>query len=217
MKKVTQKAILIVFVTCMLAGCQPTNSSEGSLPEVSQTEESPFNTLDNVRGWGDEADFLRIADFDAGDRMDNAETFEGNNFTLTDERDYLFVIYSHNTSDEKQELALTLSYPETILAGEENQVNAFLSWGGEECGLINDTLTLDAEFDLQIRPLRDEEGCYTLRTDFDDGGNMTPIKAEGAVTMDGITTHVVSLGDIEPGHTYATFIFFEGVPRTPAK
>lgn len=222
MKKVTRKvkSVVMIVLVGMLIGAtllfcryqlQHQAKDDPHYTGEPVTKAAPFNTLLDAKGWGDEADFLRIVDMDVGESIVYAPEFEGYEFAMTDERTYGFVIYSHNTSISTQtDLVLTLSYPEVFVAGETNTVNAYLSWGGDKPGVISDSLELDVQVNISPCPVDDDDDCVLI-TDFNSGG-MLKAKPAQSSRIDGVVTHTIPLPDMPADSALVTFFVIDAIP-----
>lgn len=226
MKKVTQilrstrNTAIIVIVLGMattLFGCTsagPTDPSTESLSSISKTKDSPFNTLEDAEGWGNEADFLRIGDASESDtEIQLPDPFEGE-FKLKAKGVYMLAIRIHNTSDKEQSgLALTIAHPETIKPEDKNQVSATLSWGGENPGLIVDQIGVKSQECLitKLPSSADGDGNVVIS---DGSGKQCWTKPMSA-TMEGTTSHIItldSIGSVAPDEVYTVFFFFGTFP-----
>lgn len=202
--------LLVIGSVLSLSGCQKAaESTTDSAHEV--TGVSPFNTLTGTEEWGDEADFLRIVDMT--DKTDEfvVGDFRSGQFTLGDERLYAAVAYLHNTSDQpRQNVVVTLSCPDIIMAEQDNQLEVLLGWDGEDSGFISDTLTLNSTVDLTLSSVVNDGDMSMALIRGDDGKlSKTPLLVS---SVDNVTAYMIVFDEIESDETCMVFFPFESLP-----
>lgn len=217
----------LVFGLATLIGCQAssTNASVDEEPpaNISTDRESPvgvpvdeesrhskvFNTLSDSPVWGDEADFFRAADitldpyvyYDTDFMSEEVELHEGM---------YIFSAFAHNASGKLQEdLAYELSYPDVLLAGEDNLVDVELSWGDGDDERISDSLIVHVDEDLVLVPTFNASYQCMMVTDLTREVACNPDRTE---TIDGRTIHTLEVGKIYIDANYVISIVLSPTP-----
>jgi len=210
---------LCLGITTILSGCQQSATDSAKAPAQETTKETvpdaPFNTSEN-RAWGDEGSFLRMADLSSkteGTEELLVSDFSSGEVKLSDEREYAAVVYLRNASDEVQkDIAITLRHDDVLQAGTKNQLDALITWGGADAGVIADALQLHPTVDLGLCPADNDSGTSVAIIRQGNGElSKTPLLN---VSLDGVTTHMATLSEIPVGETYLVFFMFEALPAT---
>lgn len=205
---VTSIGLLVILagVIILLSGCQ--KGAESPKTGISAAD-SPFNTGENG-AWGKEDSFLRMMDLtDMTDEL-TVDDFTGGEFTLSDERIYAAAIYLHNTSDQPQrDVVITLSHPDILESGKDNQLEVLLGWGGADSGFISDQLKLQSTVDLTLSLVVNDDDAAVAVVRHGDG-SLTKTSMLNA-NFDGVVTHMVELDEIKSGEACIVFFTFEAL------
>lgn len=179
-----------------------------ALPAAQAAASPPLNLATDNPVLGDETDFLRIAPHEEGEKL-YVENFLSREVTLEVDKVYsLFVYYDNSGETTLEDVTLILSVPSQITPGSNSMISAMLVTGGDEPGIVDSEITFHTDQALNLSFSGVESKTPDRVNTCNEAMKEWKALPFTAVTVGGVTSVTIVLGDIEPGYLASRYLFF---------